>query len=169
VCIDFKKIPHSCLNIVADKKARASLGNPAEINSDGFLMDMVVQPVDEDTPTHEDKRRDINQFFHPAVLKDVNGKMKKYSSCKLCLYVQHLLRMFLYKNHFYRNKKSLVDEVTTLRRHLEAAHSVSLLPSASVSYLDISFRGNIANGLRALSMNRNCQAMSKSARQLLML
>jgi hypothetical protein len=37
---------------------------------------------------------------------------------------------------FYSNNKSLVNEVTTLRRHLEASHSVSLLANTSVSCLD---------------------------------
>jgi hypothetical protein len=63
------------------------LGNPADVDSDGFLVDVVVQPVNEDTPAYEDKQRDIVQFFHPAVLKVVNGKMKKYFTCKLCPYV----------------------------------------------------------------------------------
>jgi hypothetical protein len=63
------------------------LGNPADVDSDGFLVDVVVQPVNENTPAYEDKRCDIVQFFHPAVLKVVNGKTKKYSTCKLCPYV----------------------------------------------------------------------------------
>jgi hypothetical protein len=75
------------LNIVADKNTRTPLGKPADIDSHRLFTDVVVQPVNEDTPTHEDKRRDIDQFFHPAILKWVNGKMKKYSGCKLCPYV----------------------------------------------------------------------------------
>jgi hypothetical protein len=45
------------LNIVADKtqNMHASLGNPADIDSDGLLMDVVVQPVNEDMQMHEDK------------------------------------------------------------------------------------------------------------------
>jgi hypothetical protein len=107
-------------------------------NSDGFLTDVVVQPVNEDMPAYEDKRRDIVQFFHPAVLKDVNGKMKKYSSCKLCPYVWLVYSPYvLLQNLFYSNKKSLVDEVTTLQRHLEASHSVSLSANTFASGLDI--------------------------------
>jgi hypothetical protein len=76
------------LKILADKKARASLGNPADVDSDGLLADIIVQPVnEEEPPSLEDKRRDTDQFFHPAVLKVVNGKTKKYSTCKLCPYV----------------------------------------------------------------------------------
>lgn len=57
MCVASKKILRSLLNIVADKtrNAHASLGNPADIDSDGLLMDVVVQPVNEDTQTHEDK------------------------------------------------------------------------------------------------------------------
>jgi hypothetical protein len=57
VCVASKKILHSLLNIVADKtqNAHALLGNPADIDSNGLLMDVVVQPVNEDTQTHEDK------------------------------------------------------------------------------------------------------------------
>jgi hypothetical protein len=116
----------------------ALLGNSADIDSDGFLTDVVVQPVNEDTPAYEDKRCDIIQFFHPAVLKDVNGKMKKYSSCKLCPYVWLVYSPYvLLRNLFYSDKKSLVDEVTTLQRHLEASHLVSLSVNAFASGLDI--------------------------------
>jgi hypothetical protein len=116
----------------------ASLGNPTDVDSDGLLTDIVVQPVDDVTPTLEDKRRDIDQFFHPPVLNVVNGRTKKYSCCKLCPYVCLLSYVYL-TNLVYRNKKSLVDEVTTLRRHLEASHSVSLLafskcPSMTASH-----------------------------------
>ncbi len=65
-------------------------------------MDVDVQPVHEDVPTREDKRRDIDFFFGPAILKIVNGNTKKYCSCKLCPYVSPgplflrlLIRMFM--------------------------------------------------------------------------
>jgi hypothetical protein len=63
---------------------RASLGNPVAIDADGLLMDVDVQSIDDSPPTREDKRQDVDHFFIAAVLKDVNGKSKKYCACKLC-------------------------------------------------------------------------------------
>jgi hypothetical protein len=62
-----------------------SLGNPLTVGNDGLLADVDVPAVDSNTPaTREDKRRDVDQFFHPAISKDVNGKVKRYCVCKLC-------------------------------------------------------------------------------------
>jgi hypothetical protein len=68
----------------ASKKTRRSLGNPMDVDSDGLLVDVDVQPIDDSRQSREDKRRDINEFFHPAVAKDIQGIAKKYSTCKLC-------------------------------------------------------------------------------------
>ena len=70
---------------------RASLGNPKEVDDEGFLMDVDVQAIDEDPPSREDKRRDVDYFFKSPVEKSVNGKVKKYCICKLCpsQYVSH--------------------------------------------------------------------------------
>lgn len=78
--------PESPLNILA-AKTRASLGNPIDVDSDGLLVDVDVQPIDDSEKSGdlEDKRRDINEFFHPAVVRVNNGIGKKYSTCKLCL------------------------------------------------------------------------------------
>ncbi|KAG6895056.1 hypothetical protein C0992_003343 [Termitomyces sp. T32_za158] len=85
--------------VITVKKTRVSLGSPTAMNKDGFLADITVQSIEEETAeTHEEKRRDIDQFFHPPVTKKVNQKEK---------------------NH----KPSIVNEVTTLRCHLEAHHS----------------------------------------------
>jgi hypothetical protein len=109
------------------KKTRTSLGNPADIDNEGLLVDVDVQPIHEDVQTREDKRRDIDHFFNPPVSKTVNGNMKKYCSCKLCPYASHLTFLFTDANCSCSDKKSLVNEATTLRRHLEAHHLVSLL------------------------------------------
>ena len=68
---------------------RTSLGNPKDVDDKGLLVDVNVQPVDEDAPSCEEKRRDIDRFFLPPVEKAINGKMKKYCSCKLCPCVPH--------------------------------------------------------------------------------
>ena len=63
---------------------RATLGNPVAVDADGLLMDVDVQAIDDSLPTREDKRQDVDHFFGIAVVKDVNGKSKKYRACKLC-------------------------------------------------------------------------------------
>jgi hypothetical protein len=72
------------LNAITAKKKRTTLGNPVATDAEGFLMDIDVQEIDGDVVTHEEKRRDVDQFFQPAIIKDVNGKQKKYRICKLC-------------------------------------------------------------------------------------
>jgi hypothetical protein len=47
-------------------------------------VDVDVQPIDKDSPMREDKRRDVDQFFYPPVVKDINGKKKKQCVCKIC-------------------------------------------------------------------------------------
>ncbi|KAG6858613.1 hypothetical protein C0995_015311 [Termitomyces sp. Mi166 len=87
------------------KKKHISLGNPTAVGDDGFLADINVQPINEEIETREDKRRDIDQFFHQPVTKEVSGKQKKYCICKVCL-----------------NKTNIVNEATTLRHHLEGKY-----------------------------------------------
>ena len=85
---------------------------------------MDVQDINDNPSTREDKRQDVDYFFRTAVVKEVNGKSKKYRTCKLCLWVLmlNILSHLLTCNS--SGTKSLVDEVTTLRRHLEASHAV---------------------------------------------
>jgi hypothetical protein len=68
------------------KRQRTTLGNPNDRDADGFLLDVEVQLIDDAVPgpSREDKRRDVDQFFQPAIVRDVNGKSKKYQCCKLC-------------------------------------------------------------------------------------
>lgn len=47
-------------------------------------MDLDVQAVDDNPSTREDKRQDVDHFFRAAVIKEVNTKLKKYRSCKIC-------------------------------------------------------------------------------------
>jgi hypothetical protein len=114
-------------NIIVAIQTRTSLANPKDVDNEGLLVDVIVQPINEDAPSREDKRRDIDHFFQPSVVKIINGKMKKYCSCKTCLCVPQFLRFVnVNETNSCRDKKSIVDQVTTLRRHLEARHSVSL-------------------------------------------
>ena len=84
----FRERHNSILNtIITAKWTHSSLGNPKEVDDEGFLMDVDVQQIDEDVPSREDKRRDVDNFFQPPVEKTVNGKTKKYCICKLCPYV----------------------------------------------------------------------------------
>ena len=70
---------------ILGKKKSATLGNPQATNTDSLLVDVDVQPaVNNSLPTCEDKRQDVDHYFHAAIIKDVNGKSKKYHSCKLC-------------------------------------------------------------------------------------
>ncbi|KAG6862642.1 hypothetical protein C0993_002258, partial [Termitomyces sp. T159_Od127] len=55
------------------KKMRVSLGNLMALGDDGFLADIDVQLIRDEEPEaelHEDKRRDIDQFFHQPVMKE---------------------------------------------------------------------------------------------------
>lgn len=58
------------------KKKSATLGNPQVTNADGLLADVDVQLVDDNPSTHEDKRQDVDYFFCPAVVKEVNEGQK---------------------------------------------------------------------------------------------
>ena len=76
--------PDHILDVGTEK--RVTLGNPIAVDADGLLVDVDVQSIDDNLnpPTREDKRQDVDQFFYAAVIKDVNGKPKKYCTCKLC-------------------------------------------------------------------------------------
>lgn len=70
------------------KKQRATLSNPDATDSDGFLQDIDIQSIAEDTTkSRDDCTQDIKEFFHPTFEKIINGKSKKYHICKKCLYV----------------------------------------------------------------------------------
>jgi hypothetical protein len=54
------------------------------VDADGLLLDVDVQDINDETLSREEKRRDVNQFFEQAVIKEVNGKKKQYCACKRC-------------------------------------------------------------------------------------
>jgi hypothetical protein len=137
--------------VLTVKKKRSTLGNPISIDEDGLLLDIDVQPIDNARPTREEKRRDVDEFFHPAVSKVINGKTKSYCICRCC-----------------PNEKMLVNEVTTLRCHLEAQHSVSLFFVYLLLHYYYLYRANIVNGQILKSSNPNYLATSKIASLLLL-
>jgi len=54
------------------------------VDKAGLLIDVDVQPIDNNPTPREDKHQDVDHFFGPAVVKEVNGKPKKYRRCRLC-------------------------------------------------------------------------------------
>ncbi|KAG5335371.1 hypothetical protein C0989_001315 [Termitomyces sp. Mn162] len=69
---------------------------------------------------------DESEGHHTPVMKNVNGKEKKYCICKVCL-----------------NKKAIVNEVTMLQHHLEAHHSGKYQQWAQENSLDSKLLGDI--------------------------
>ena len=41
------------------------------------MADVDVQPIGDNGPSREEKRRDVDEFFCPAVVKDINGRQEK--------------------------------------------------------------------------------------------
>jgi hypothetical protein len=74
---------HHFYDVITGKKC-TTLGNPVAVDADGLLMDVDVQSINNNPPTREDKQQDVDQFFCTAVVKDVNGKLKKYCACRVC-------------------------------------------------------------------------------------
>ena len=161
----------STLNIIA-KQMQASLGNLKEVDDEGLLMDIDVQPIDEDVSlaSCEDKRRDVDHFFQSRVEKTVNGKIKKYCNCKLCLYVSHT-SICLATNEIYNLFSRRQKE------HCERSHNfmpslggTSLSESVTTSTIPlsqnlISAMENTVNGLKMPTMSQDYQAISRSVRQ----
>ncbi|OBZ65234.1 putative AC transposase [Grifola frondosa] len=88
------------------KRARRNTVESDDADEDGMLKDVDVQAIAAPQPTRDELRCDVDNFFHAPYLKTgFNGKEKGHRDCKLC-----------------RPKATLVNEITTLRRHLEARH-----------------------------------------------
>ena len=86
---------------------RTTLGNPTTIDEEGMLNDIKVQEIDNICPTCEEKCQDVNQFFHPPSVEEVDRSKKAYCICRLCPMVT-----------------KIVNEVTMLRRHMDFKHQV---------------------------------------------
>jgi hypothetical protein len=117
---------------LAAKKTCALLGNPVDIDDEGLLADIEVQPIDDIVPMREDKQRDINKLSSSSSFLFQRLSMEKrkntavVNSACMCLTVSCRLAVYLC-TFSCRDKKNIVNEATTLRRHIEAHHLVSLL------------------------------------------
>lgn len=77
-------LTHTDYSFTGNRK-HATLGDPDDVDEDGLLIDVDVQSVDSSPAcTREDKRKDVDHFFHGAIVKIVKGKAKKYRDCKAC-------------------------------------------------------------------------------------
>jgi hypothetical protein len=77
---------------VSVKKKHGTLGNPVDVDADNFLLDVDVQSTHEDLgESRVDNHRDVDEFFHAPVMKEMNGKKKKCCTCKLCPWALHSL------------------------------------------------------------------------------
>jgi hypothetical protein len=81
-------ISYVTTNFIVEKKIRASLGNPRQTDEHGFLADIQVQPIDKKRCTRKEKTTDIEHFFHPAAVQDIDSNggepQKTRRCCKLC-------------------------------------------------------------------------------------
>ncbi len=85
--LKFNNLTDYLSDFVPAKKKSVTLGNPQAIDTDGLLMDVDVQLVNNSSSVCEDKRQDVDRFFHTTIVKEVNGKSKKYRTCKICPWV----------------------------------------------------------------------------------
>ena len=85
-CVSKSRSSTDCFLMLVgtSKKKGATLGNPQAKDADNLLIDVDVQPLDDNPSSREDKRQDVDHFFRTAITKDVNSKSKKYRACKLC-------------------------------------------------------------------------------------
>ncbi|KIL63845.1 hypothetical protein M378DRAFT_11915, partial [Amanita muscaria Koide BX008] len=94
---------------------QASAFSVDQVDDAGFLKDIDIIDVDDEAgaerPRLKDRIRDINSFFTTPFQKEPG---KKYRNCEECTKKQ-------------KRPVSFVNEVTTLRRHMEAAHKGAYL------------------------------------------
>lgn len=72
--------------MIANKKARKSALNATEtVDSDGILVDVDVQSIEDGGKSRSDRTRDISAFFdEPIPHKGKNGQTQLHRKCKLC-------------------------------------------------------------------------------------
>ncbi|THG97764.1 hypothetical protein EW026_g4311 [Hermanssonia centrifuga] len=81
---------------------------PDQVDADGFLEDIDVQEITLSAPTIKTPSRNCDKFFSKlfdSSLQNGDGKVKKHCNCTIC-------------------KKTLVADISTLRRHLGAYHAL---------------------------------------------
>jgi len=153
------------------KKKHATLGNPVDIDKDEFLLDVKVQEIHKDTPTCQDKQHDVDHFFHPPALKDVNAKTKKYCCCKSCLYVTYPSIFFSSVNLPIEIRSVWLMKwphyITIWRPIIQwvPCPMFCLLPSW-FWWFEFLVRENITNGLKASTLDQNYQVTLRNARLL---
>lgn len=61
------------------------MADQEEVDGDGILADIDVQPISDPGLAREDKTRDIDEFFGtPFEHAGTKGTMKKHRRCKVC-------------------------------------------------------------------------------------
>jgi hypothetical protein len=93
------------------------------------------EALEADAPqqTMKEKSKDINEFFEPPENGPDGSKSKR--CCKLCRYAEIYYLYFVYLNMISGSKNrsmlcTFVMDTTTLRRHIEYKHKVSLMFSS---------------------------------------
>ena len=79
---------------IAKKKKCTTLGNPTVTDADGLLLDVNVQEISDGGQTCKEKWWDVEQFFHPAVVKLVNGKQKSTVLASFAHFGSHLTTVY---------------------------------------------------------------------------
>lgn len=94
---------------------------------DGLLRDVElidISDTSESKGRREDRSRDVDHFFGPPSTA-ANDKSRR--ECKVCLCVRLVSLPCNHSLFHYRKKKvhnNIVSDITTLRRHLQAFHTV---------------------------------------------
>ncbi|KAG2029138.1 hypothetical protein BDR03DRAFT_1018853 [Suillus americanus] len=58
-----------------------------DVDEDGILADIDVQPITDPGPSREDKTHDLDRFFgKPFERTSANGIVKKHRKCTICPY-----------------------------------------------------------------------------------
>jgi hypothetical protein len=92
-----------CIQFVHLKTAKrvcqAAVLDQEDVDEDGILADIDVQPITDPGPSREDKTCDLDRFFSkPFERTGANGIVKKHRKCTVCPYVVSPL-CCLYNKH----------------------------------------------------------------------
>lgn len=80
---------YQCIYFTHSKAAkrvrRATVADQEDVDEDGILADVDVQPITDPGPLREDKTRDLDRFFgKPFERTGTNGTVKKHRKCTVC-------------------------------------------------------------------------------------
>ncbi|KAG9312540.1 hypothetical protein JVU11DRAFT_6935 [Chiua virens] len=105
---DATKTTPACHSHQADAGPSHASYEPTGTGSDSLLKDIELIDVDQPIkPTRRDRSLDINQFFSAPY--ETDGK--KHRDCLIC-------------SKLHKKSVHIINEVTTLRCHMEACHRV---------------------------------------------